>query len=211
MKPLALFIFICSTLFSEIYDFGVVGKQVEIIEENGEDLIARKIKELDIKKINQELNERVLEYSVSHLDLPASTVDSKTEEEDIYLASYDIVDYSTNTIVYKKGDRIPTELTPGTSFSLCFIDGKYKKDIVNKIVKEFGGKEACKYFIDNISQQDFLELYGIEAYPLNEQNLQFKDRYVIENMPTKITRYSNKIKRETLDMKRISLEVAEGR
>lgn len=208
MKFLAL-LFFASLLYGEAYDFGVVGKQVDIIEENGDDFLKRKIKSLDIEKLNNELKESITEYSVSHVNLPASKVDDTVTKKDVYKAPYTITSPISNEVLYKKGEQISTTLERGIKFSLCFVDGKYNEAIMTKVVKAFG--KECKYFVDNINPADFSKLFDVPSYPINNQNTIYLQRYGVDRLPMKITRFQDNLEQQTLDIERISIEVMEGR
>lgn len=206
MQVIFILIFTITTsiLFGDVVDFGVVGPQHEIAEENGNEMIQKGIKKLDLKKIKRDIIKKIEDSKTSHLNMKTSTEDKEIVLEDIYRSSFDITNPSTGEIIYKKGDIIPTKLPYGSEFSLCFVDGDVKESVLDEIILAFGNK--CKYMVNNISIDDFEKRYKQEAFPMGGQNTIFLKRYNIDFLPTKITRFSTKIKRETLSIKRLSME-----
>ncbi|WP_294961521.1 hypothetical protein [Sulfurimonas sp.] len=206
IKSFLIIVFIVN-LNAEIVDFGVQGKQFKIVEENGNELIQKELKKLDYKKIDKDINDSIEKLKTSMYKIKASAVDSIETTKDLYKAKWDIKDVD-GSVLYTKGDYIPTTLSKGVQLELCFVDGSLLKGVVDEIVKTFGNK--CKYFINKKNIDLFAKEYGVETYPLGGQNVPYLTRYKIESLPTKIIRIEDKLITQRLSIKRIAISVASG-
>jgi hypothetical protein len=186
-----------------VVDFGVQGKQYEIVEINGNKLIKDAIAALDVKKIEKELEQSFVNSATSNVKIKVSYSDENITTLDVYKAKWDIRDVD-GSMLYRTGEPIPTALPFGVKIVLCFVDGSLQKKIVDKIVASYG--KRCKYFVNKVDVRLFSKEYGVEAYPLGGQNLEYIQRYKIGSLPTKMTRFEDKIKYETLSVKRMLLE-----
>jgi len=197
-------IYIIFILFYQILnayvDFGVVGPLYSIEEENGDDLIQRKIKDINVTQLQQDIEEEIDKLYYSKLSLQHSYIDKEITKKDIVLSRYDIQDLYGN-IVLKKGEEIVSKIPKGTSFSLCFIDASLHDDIVKKIISDFG--KNCIYLINNADSRIVGKKYNITAYPMGGQNLLYIDRFNISQLPIKITKNGAYITRKQLNIKRL--------
>lgn len=209
MQLIVLVLLFGTVCFGDAVDFGVQGKQYPIIEENGIDFIKRRTKEIDKKKLETELEEKIRKLAVSKVQMPDSKADTNTTEDDIYLAKWDIRDPVAGEIAYTKGARLPTKMQKSERLELCFVDGHLKKAVVDKIIADFGKK--CTYFVNNKNIFDFQKEYGVRAYPMGGQNLEYIERYGVKVLPTKITRFLDKKTTQTLDIRKLAIDVMEGR
>lgn len=209
MRFMVFVLFLGAVCFGDTIDFGVQGKQYPIIEENGIDFIKRRTKEIDKKKLELELEEKIKKLSVSNVQIPNSNADVNITSDDIYLAKWDIRDPISGNVVYNKGSQIPTKMQKGERLELCFVDGHLNKAVINKIIADFGKK--CTYFVNKKNVFDFQKEYGVKSYPMGGQNLEYIERYNVKVLPTKITRYLDKKTTRTLNIKRLAIDVMEGR
>jgi len=209
MQLVFLFLLLNVVCFGDVVDFGIQGKQYSIIEENGIDFIKRRTKEINKQKLETELEEKIKKLAVSHVQISSSNADTNTTADDIYLAKWNIRDPISREIVYAKGSQIPTKMQKGERLELCFVDGHLKKGIIDKIIADFGKK--CTYFVNKKNVFDFQKEYDVQAYPMGGQNIEYIERYNVEVLPTKITRYLDKKNTRTLNIKRLAIDVMEGR
>jgi len=201
------FVLIVSAANAQVVDFGVKGELFDIKEKNGNVLIKEKLSKLDYKKLEKELAKEVESMKTSHLPIKTSMADFDETAIDVYRTNRDIKNYD-GTMMYRKGDVIPTMIPHGIKKEMCFVDGKLSKEITTAIIQEFG--KNCIYFVNNMNVELFSEIYNIDAYPMGGQNKIFLSRYGVKELPTKIVRFSDKIERVQLNVKRLSLENGEN-
>lgn len=184
-------------------DFGIHGAQYEIEEENCNEVVKKGLEELDYKKIDDDIAKAYEELKTSNVKIKTSIEDLNITVKDLYKAKYDIKLYD-GTVAYKKGDYIPTDLPYGSKFSLCFVDGSIHKTVVDEIVAIFGND--CKYFVNKKNIDAFSKEYDVEAFPMGGQNTSYLDRYAVDALPTKITRFKDKKIILKLNIKRLIRE-----
>lgn len=197
MKKFIIFSLLVSSLFGNgLVDFGIVGTTYNIAEENGDDVIQEGLKRLDTDAITKQLTQDVLSSFTSHHYMPESNKAISTKSEDFVIAQHDIVS-PDGILVYSAGDKIPSNLPIGQTFSICFINGNDKPKVIEWVLKEFG---KCIYLVNEVDSRGFSQKYSIEAYPIAEQNIPLVDRYNVATYPTKITRYENIKETKTLNI-----------
>ena len=189
-------------------DYGVQGELYDIKERNGDDLIKEKLRDLNKTKIREDLQKKVIAAYKTSVGLPKSLVDKTVTSKDSVRARWDIVDPYGNTI-YKKGDFIVSKIPKGLRVELCFVDGDVKKNILDKIIAEFG--RECVYMVDNMDSRKFETRYGVRAFPMGGQNIVYLKRFKVESTPTKIIKFEDKITRITLNIERVAMEAGNDR
>ncbi len=177
-------------------DFGIHGILYDIQEVNGNDLIAKAIKDINITQVNNLLSRQVEAAFISNISLPDSSVKNELKKKDLVPARWDVIGLD-GIIMAKKGDLILSEIPKGMSFSLCFINGDDPKEIVDYVVKEFGN---CIYMVNNIDSRLFNDLYKYETYPISNQVKEYLARYGVTKFPTKITKKSSFLYTKTLNI-----------
>ncbi len=204
MKRLAILIFLHISIIisADVVDFGIHGKQYKISERNANELVKEKLKELDYKKIEEKIDKEIESLKVSRVKIKTSMQDITVTSKDLYKAKWDIRDID-GSLLYAKGDYIPTTLPKGVQMELCFVDGSLLKGVVDEVVASFGKK--CKYFVNKKNIDVFAKEYGVEAYPMGGQNAPYLARYKVDVLPTKITRFDDMVTMQKLNIKRITL------
>lgn len=199
MHKYIILLFSFSILFSSdnYVDFGIIGKTYKIEEENGNDFIEKRIKEIDWNLAEKELNQRVEEAFTSKINLPDSIKDSNIKELDLVAIRWDIKNIQ-GEIIYKKGDLVSSVLPLGAKLEICFINGKENNEVIEYLIKEFGSN--CIYLVNNIDSREFEEKYNVESYPIAEQNLIFLERFNIKELPTKIIKEKDTIEKRTINI-----------
>ncbi len=205
LLPLLLILLIDESVFAHIIDFGVQGPQYKIEEINGQKLIEERIKELNVTKVDDTLVKKTKELYTSHLIIKRSMKDTNTTKLDIVKAGW-TARLPNGKIVIKKGQKLISKIPKGSRFSLCFVDFNVGRKIMNMIVKSFGKK--CIYLVNNINSLRFKQMYNVRAYPLAPQNYIALTRFHIQVMPTKIIKFSNKLRTITLSVKRLMKQLA---
>ncbi len=205
MKIALFFMIITTIAIAEVVDFGVQGKQYKIVEEDANELVKKGIKELNVTKIVDDVNKQVKEMMVGHQKIPRSFLDEIITKKDLVPARWDVLNFD-GTALYKKGEMITSELPFGTRLDLCFVDGGLDDKIVKYVVDYYG--KNCIYMINETSFVDFGKKYGVEAYPMGGNNVDYTQRFGIKVIPTKITKVADTITKETLNIKRIALELS---
>lgn len=200
-KSLLIAVFISNLLYggqSEFIDFGIKGQLYEIVEENGNDLIARALKEVDTNRIVNELKDETEASFVSKISLPDSTKTNESSKMDYVPARWDVVEINGNVIA-KKGDLIPSFLPNGVKLELCFINGNESNKVNEYIINDFG--RDCIYMVNNVDSRKFAEKYSLkEVYPISEQSTDYLERFSIKSFPTKITKHTKFIDTKTIDI-----------
>jgi len=163
-----------SLLLAKPVDLGINGKMYEIIEEDANEFIQKRIKKLDIPKIEESMHKSFESAGQSNLFIKTSYSDEEIKTKDVYLANRDIADY-TGKILYREGEAIPTSLSAGQKIELCFVDGSLSKEVLDYIVNDFG--KSCKYIVNKKEVSEFHKLYRVQAFPMSSQNLSYLDRY----------------------------------
>ena len=177
-------------------DFGTHGTLYNIQETNGNDMLAKGIKDINITKVNKLLAKQVEDAFVSNISLPDSTVNSEIRKKDFVPARWDVIGLN-GTIMAKKGDLILSEIPKGMTFSLCFINGDNPREIIDYVVKEFGN---CIYMVNKIDSRIFNKRYRYETYPISNQVKEYLTRYNVTKFPTKITKKSSYLYTKTLNI-----------
>ena len=187
-------------------DFGIDGKLYNIVEENGNDMIDKGLKDINITQINNILKQEVEESFISHIRLPDSTQTLTVKQKDLVPARWDVIGLD-GTIMAKKGDLILSKIPQGMSFSLCFINGDDPKEILDYVVNEFG---KCVYMVNNIDSRAFNKIYGFETYPISKQVKEYLTRFGISKFPTKITKKSSYLYTQTLNIVELKYRLRNG-
>ena len=206
-----LFLFISILSYAQepdrtFVDLGVHGFLFDIEEENGDDLIKRKIKDFNVTALTNDYRRQVEEAYHSEVVIKRSFIDSVSEREDKKIARWDIKTPDGEILVYK-GEVIPQRYLSSQPFSLCFIDAGLQDKVVKEVVDIFSTN--CIYMIDNADVRKFSEKYKVESYPIGGQNLSYLKFFKVEMLPTKITKSGSKIITQTLNIKKIILEKTE--
>jgi len=200
----AILSFSFCNLIANPIDFGTHGETYPIAEENGNEMIQKKVKELNATKITNMYQKEYVSLKTSHVNLPNSLVDSNKTYRDMVKARWDIKD-DNGKVIYAKGELIPSKLPYGQSVEICFINGNLQKKILQKIISEFGRK--CIYMVNNYNFEKFSKEYSLSAvYPMGGQNLEYVKRFNIKQLPTKIFKKGEYITKTTLSVKKLSLE-----
>lgn len=189
--------YLCATMEAiDIVDFGEQGVLFDIEEENGMDLIDRKIKDLNTTKITNELIASIDGHFYPKTKFKESSIQKSEESEDLVLLDRDIVD-PDGRILYKKGDSIPSIIPVGQKIEICFINGADDEKVLKEVLAAFGN---CTYMVANADARVFKEKYKVQAFPINTQNEIYLNRFKVEALPTKITKIKNMLKKETLNI-----------
>jgi len=202
MKRKILYIPIILTISINSYaykDFGVQGLMYDIIEENGNDLIEREIKDINYTSINNKLKLDYNKAFTSNVFYKESYTDKNTKIKDIVVAKTDVIGKDGN-IIAKKGDYIESYIPKGTELNICFIDGGINTVLVDYIVKEFG---RCLYMVNKKDSREFKQKYKYESYPIGGQNSIIAERFNIKTLPTKIKKVGKYIYKKTINMKKL--------
>ena len=195
-----------TNLLSEVIDFGIQGAQYTIVEKNGNELIQEKIRDLNYTAIEESLHKEALSLFTSRQNIPKSFIDNVETKEDLVRARWNILDFDGN-ILYEKGEYIPSILPSGAKLEICFIDASLDEKIVDRIIKDFG--RECIYMVNNINSYKFSKEYDLQAFPIGGQNNIYLERFNINILPTKVTKIGNEITKQTLSIKRLTLEECE--
>jgi len=112
-------------------DFGKIGETYPIAEEDLLQVIKKKVKEKDLKKLNAEYKQKMM----SHLDnLPSKKLPSAKEYRAVelvpsYTLDKDIYDHRGN-ILFKKGTTVNSLDVRSLSKMICFINGDSEDQII---------------------------------------------------------------------------------
>lgn len=181
---------------SNIVDFKEQGVLYNIEEENGDDLIKKRIAELNTTKIENLMAESYENSFKSNLNIHDSNIDSIETKKDMVPAKFDIKD-SIGNILYAQGELIPSIIPAGTSLDLCFIDGSDEEEVIRFELQSFG---KCIYFVNKIDSREFEKKYNQSAYPLSNQNEEYIVRFGVKALPTKVTKVGAELTTKTLNI-----------
>ena len=112
-------------------DFGVQGHCFAIAEENILELIAKKLKNIDLKVLNEKLKQQTIDYIENPKPI-TGIIPAKENKifyfDPSYIVQEDIYDHK-NTLIHKKGTKINPLDHVALSKPLIFIDGDDKKQV----------------------------------------------------------------------------------
>jgi len=122
---LLLLIFSFLNIATEAKDFGIEGHTYEIIEEDILKFIERKLAQVDLKKLNQEMKTKTTEYV--NRPTPVKGITRATESkityyDPTYILQEDIKDHE-GRLIHKAGKRINPLEYLSLGENLIFIDG----------------------------------------------------------------------------------------
>jgi hypothetical protein len=187
--------------YANIIKFDSQGIVYNIEEENGNSLIQKRIKDLNITKLTNIYKANIEKAYYGDVSIADSIFNFINTEEDYTLAAFDIKDIFGN-ILYKKNDKIASILPNKITLDLCFINGNFSNKIINHIIDDFG--KECIYLVSKVDIRTFKKTYRIEeVYPLNTQNNSYVERFNIKYLPTKIHKFSKYITTKTLNIQEI--------
>lgn len=206
MKKLLIPALLISNIFAttiNLIDFGKCGTSYPLLEENGDDLIQRGLKDLNVTQIENNLKQQVNDSFFSKETFLESNSDSIFDEKDYVTAQFDIIS-PDGYLLYQQGEKIPAVLPDGASIEMCFINGNDDDEVIKWVIASFG---KCIYMVNNADVRLFDKKYKVDAFPIGGQNMMYVERYGIQSLPTKIIRSKGDIKTITLDIVKFKEEL----
>ena len=173
----------------DMVNFGIIGKMYDIKEENFMDLIKRKMKGYDFKKI-------VTKTIVSEVEKQGNVnpgLGYVKEKRIRKMKNSVILDRDikkpNGEIVYKKGTEYM--LPDKTKRDFCFVDGSNMIMLKNQIsyfdklaFKNTGRLSRCIYFVAKLHVQKLSKDYPLRNfYPLERA---YADKFMVQSLPTYI-------------------------
>ncbi len=139
---LLLLIFSFLSIATEAKDFGIEGHTYEIIEEDILKFIERKLTQVDLKKLNQEMKTKTTEYV--NRPTPVKGITRATESkityyDPTYTLQEDIKDHE-GRLIHKAGKRINPLEYLSLRENLIFIDGDDNEQVDLALTLNVGGK-----------------------------------------------------------------------
>lgn len=128
---LLLFVCFITVNSANAKDFGVQGHCFAIVEENILELIEKKLKNLDLKELNEKLKQQTIDYVEKPKPITGITTAKENKEfyfNPSYIVQEDIYDHK-NTLIQAKGTKINPLDHVALSKSLIFIDGDDEKQV----------------------------------------------------------------------------------
>ncbi len=128
---LLLFVCFMTVNFANAKNFGIQGHCFAIVEENILELIEKKLKNIDLKALNEKLKQQTIDYVENPTAISGIT---KAKENKIfyfdptYIVQEDIYDHK-NTLIQARGTKINPLDHVVLSKPLIFIDGDDKKQV----------------------------------------------------------------------------------
>ena len=191
------FSLIISLTANTLVNFGNYGNQYDIKEQNGNDLIQDAIKKFDTKELEILLKREVEKAFKSSLNIPASQMKTRIKKLDLVKARWDITSPVDGTVLFRKGDLIPSYLPVNIELNLCFLDANESEKITKYTIEKFG---KCIYVVNNMDSRKFTKKYNVESYPMTTINIEYIKRFNIEYLPTKITKKDKFITTTTINV-----------
>jgi len=165
-------------------DFGVFGKTYPILETPFMDILKKRMEEykLSQKNIKDQVMNQIKMAAFESTELPLCKDYSKEKpKEDFITIQMDIIN-PFGRVIYKKGDKIKSEIKNGKILDLCFIDYRNKivgKNQINELKKIY---PDCMYIVANKNvlsiRKDFPNL---DIYPTSKGQ---EDRFGIKCYPS---------------------------
>jgi len=169
----------------DIYaDFGVEGKQYEIVEDDIYKAILTAAqqfeKDLNTTEVKNMVKDQIKERATFNTSLSNCKKTTSTNWEDDYFTFTHDYYNPFGRLVFKKGDKHLAPPVPGERH-VCFIDGTIKL-IANNQIDFFKKQDPnCVFLISNRNVMDFYDKYPkLEIYPASQG---FFDRFGIKCIP----------------------------
>jgi hypothetical protein len=182
MKKLILLIFTTSLIFANNYnlkfnkkkyeynDFGVYGKLYPIIEEPFMEILNKKMNDYKLSKnsINEEIVNQIKMSAFESTNKPlCKDNEILPSETDYQIIKMDIFN-PFGRLIYKKGDKIKSEIKGGKKLNLCFINFKNEISGKNQISK-FKNKD-CMFIVANKNVLSLRKDYpNLKIYPTSKE------------------------------------------
>jgi len=144
-------------LEAKYVDLGTEGKTYPIAEPDFFQELKEAFKKyeshMSLKKLKEEIKEKIYEHSIGHTDLGYAQKDRKYSYLNVYVLKQDIIN-PMGRIIYHKGERII--INNKVPIYLCFIKGnipelKNEVSFFDKIMKKIGKNKKCTYLVAGIS------------------------------------------------------------
>lgn len=197
----------CYAVKNGFVDFGIRGTTYTIQEENGQDLIDRRLKEINFKVIENDFKRQIDESFTSKELIKESEKDNDVTKKDFAIISHDIISPLDGTLIYREGDKIPSVMPNGLKMSVCFVNGGDKKEVVDWVVAQF--KDCSIFMVNNMDSRKFEEIYKKESYPIGGQNSNYIKAFEVETLPTMVIKQNDTIQHKTLNIIKFKREFEE--
>jgi hypothetical protein len=165
-----IFILIFITMSYSYIDLGKEGTTYKVAEYDMYKFMKKRMNDLNITKIKNELSQSVMDKITSNIVLPKCKENKTYSKKNIKRFKSDVYDLHGN-IIHKKNDIIEEDNSVKLikkDFSVCLISGK-NKIILSKSLTLFD-KKKCFYVGTNINLLKWNDTYGLSKrfFPLDK-------------------------------------------